>query len=149
MTRHRAPRRRRHPVAWIALGTAVLLMLDLGAWAAYIVAHAVFTLAPAVLLGLAVWRAWRRRRGVTPPRPPRVVRGAIVPPAGQLAEVTAERDGLRRSVTKLEQDAAAHDELLERLERVTRRPVELHIADLERAHRLYGPAAFGKTGRRP
>jgi hypothetical protein len=137
MTRRRALHRRRHPLAWIALGTAVLLMLDLGAWAAYIVAHVVFTLAPAVLLGLAVWQAWRHRRGVTPPRPPRVVRGAVVPPAGQLAEVIAERDGLRRQVAKLEDDAARHDQLVEDLERVAGRPVEAVIASFEHMQRIY------------
>jgi hypothetical protein len=135
---------RRHPLRPLL---AVYLLLVAAGLTAYVVTR----LLPLVLLGaagIAGWRVARRRRSahlVSKDRPRPVLRIA-----DDRDRQAAELADTRRQVEKLEQDAADHDELLERLERVTRRPVELHIADLERAQGLYGPAAFGgKTGRQP
>jgi hypothetical protein len=144
-----------------AVGAIVLFLVVSGVVA---VAQLAEHLLPLVLLGGAGcggWRLWQRlgtrARSGSPGRGRRVVPGTVLSPgAVRLAEAEAEnaellaRDGdLRRQVAKLEDDAARHDDLIERIERVTRRPVELHVADLERAQRVYGPAVTGKTGGRP
>ena len=106
---------------------------------------------PLAVLGLVAVVVYRTRRARRISRPSRVIQGRAEPagiPTSEVGQLRAERDELRRQIAKLEQDAAEHDNLLERLERVTRRPVELHLADLERAQRLYGPATTGKSGRR-
>lgn len=144
----RALHPRRHQVTWIVLGTAALVTLDIGAWIAWALVHVVVTLAPALVLGAAAmagWRWWRRRPGGQP-RPPRVVRGSVVPSDDRLAAVTAERDDLRLQVAKLEGDAARTDQLLDDLERAAGRPVEAILASYQKIQRQYGPAAAGKTG---
>ena len=145
MTRITFARRRHHALVWILLGTGLLLAADVAVWLAY----AAWKLAPLLLAGAAAAVAYRRLRGrrILPPQGRgKVLQGRAEPDC--TTDLEAERDDLRRQVAKLEDAAAKHDDLLERLERVIRRPVEFHLADLERAQRLYGPAATGKPGRR-
>ena len=87
---------------------------------------------PLAVVGLVAVAAYRARR-VSPPSP--VIQGRAE--HAETGQLRAERDDLRRQVIKLEDDASLHDGLVERIERVTRRPVELHIADLERARGQY------------
>ena len=68
--------------------------------------------------------------------------------AAEAAALRAELEDARRSIAKMEDDAGRHDHLIGRIEELTGRPIELHIASLERAANLYGPAMAGKTGRR-
>jgi hypothetical protein len=161
-------RRRRHPARAIVLGGALLIVLDVVAWAVW----ALWRLAPLLLLAgvvVVAWRAWRRRglprRGAFRPPAgepaatlPRWLSGPVLPrsawlrtPAGEPASdgvpaagsaLEAERDDLRRQVAKLEDDAARHDQLIEDLEAVAGRPVEAVIASyrhLQRQYRDGGP----------
>jgi hypothetical protein len=134
-----------------SLRTPLLLLLAVIALnlAATIIGEA-YRLLPLLLLTGLAWCGWQlaRRRRVLPASGSAKVLPAQVMP-DRNADLEAEVDDLRRQVAKLEDDAARNDELLGRLEAVTHRPAELHIADLERARRMYGPAAFGgKTGDR-
>jgi hypothetical protein len=144
MTRRRT-RRRIRPGEVFALALLAIAGIDALAHAGYVV----LLLAAAVAYVLLVIRPGVQRPAAPPRQAPAVpaAPAAAVPSldahrrkAGQLA---AENDDLRRQVAKLEQDAAAHDDLIERIEAVTGRRVELHLAALEKARGLYGNAAFG------
>jgi hypothetical protein len=128
--------RRTHPAAVVVLLLLVLVVLDAAADATLL-----------LVVGAVFAAGWLARGRFRPPAP--APARPVLRVADDRDRLAAELDDARRQVAKLEQDAAEHDELLGRLERVTRRPVELHVADLERAQRLYGPAATGQTGRRP
>jgi hypothetical protein len=72
---------------------------------------------------------------------------AAVPSADEVKALRAQLQDARRSIAKMEDDASRHEELIERIEELTGRRIELHIASLERARGLYGPAMAGKTGK--
>ncbi len=130
-------------LAMAAMSTLALAEFIVSRAAVFVPAAAV-AVAGAYLLG----RGRQARAHVmssSPGRDRRVVPGTVLSPgAVRLAQAEAENAELlervrelSRQVQQLEDQAASHDDLMERLERVTRRPAELHIADLERAHGQY------------
>jgi hypothetical protein len=130
VNRH-ALRCRRHPLAWIAIGTVALVALDVAAWLAY----AAWRLAP-LLAGAGAVVAYRRLRG-RPILPPQG-RGKVVP--GQIVNEDAEREAqLRAELSRVRRQVAD-------LEDLAGRDIGLIIADYQRAQARYGPAMSGKTG---
>jgi hypothetical protein len=147
-------RARRHP-ALLAAGLALGVVVGLA------VLHMLGWLLVTAGLAAGAYAIGRNRRPVvratttrTGPAPVHGVTPAATssnstswtggPVAAQIATIA----DLRRQIAKLEDDAAAHDELLERLEAVTGRPVEAVIASYQHAQRIYGPAATGNSTRR-